>query len=340
MQLARTASSWSASGAGLVGALAIVVGCGGPGLRLPAPGGCPAAAHLGFAQWAAPRPPDDKGTPDAAWLVRLGHRVPAPGVPEAGPLHAYEVKRLGLGPLPPVVWLMRPGAAPCRGAIGGYVAELVDDGPRSIMISAILTGCPGSGETVARGWVALGGDEPTGCEVRLPEPAGARLGQESEAGFTVAPATEATRLPEALQQLTLAGACAAPCELLWSRETIAGDPALHAVVITRVVPGADACNLEVSNEHGLYATGPDGALRLLRGPEADDGGWAPLGYTTLAGALHDATGNRVVLAVGLDDWSAYDVDSDGRLGDGRTVQYFVAHEEDNLHLSLAPYCGP
>ena len=58
----------------------------------------------------------------------------------------------------------------------------------------------------------------------------------------------------------------------------------------------------------------------------------------IVGALHDGGGNRVVLAVGLDDWSAYDVGTDGRLGDGRTVQYFVARAGDRLPDALAPAC--
>lgn len=320
-------------------ALALMAGCGG--LRTQSTsGGCPGAMAIDLAQWAAPRPPDDSGKTAPAWLVRLGHRVPGPDAPEPGPLPAYVVAKLGLGPLPPTVWLLRAGERACRGQIAGYVAELVDDGPRSIMISAVLTGCPGAAESYARGWVSLDEHEPLGCEVRLPEAVGERVGETSEAGFTVAPETDASRLPDAWQDATPEGACDAPCETLWSIATVPGEPALHAVLVSEVVPNADACMVDDRSAFGLYATTPDGAQHLLRGPTVDASGWAPLTYTTLAGALHDGAGNRVVLAVGLDDWSAYDLAADGSLGAGRTVQFFVAHEEDSLHLSLAPDCGP
>lgn len=319
-------------------AVLALAGCGGVAHTQSTQGGCPSAAQVGFAQWARPQPAKGDRAVDAAWLIRLGERAAGPGAPEPGPLQGYEVAKLGLGPLPPTVWLLRAGAPACAGTIAGYVAERVEDGPPSIMISAVLTGCPAGAEPYARGWISLASAEPVGCEVRLPEADGARRADDPGGVVTVAAETEATRLPDRWLPFAPAGACAAPCTTLWSVETIAGTPALHALQIADVEPGPAACARAEDRAAGLYATATDGSLHPLRGAAVDASGWAPLAETTLAGALHDGGGNRVVLAVGLDDWSAYDVSADGALGDGRTVQYFVARTGDRLPDALAPTC--
>lgn len=315
--------------------------CGGAPARDSPPGGCPPAGAIAFAQWN-PRTitgsPEWQGQPkDAVWLVRLGFRPgDAVDAPAPGAMQGYEVAKLGLGPLPDQVWLLRAGVATCAARVTGYVAERVDEtGVPQLRISAVLSGCATSSaddDAWQPAWVSLAGVEPIGCSVVAPAPAGERTGtSDGEDRFTIAPLTDATALPAAW---TLAGpteACPG-CERLWSISTTPSEPAVSVVTVSDVVPGdGDACSLEHRDAYGFYVT-VAGAAPTRLPLEVD--------FLDLAGVLVDSLGTRVVLAVGPDTWVAHDLLGDGTLGNGRTVQYYQAHPESGMWHAMTPYCGP
>lgn len=328
----------------LVGSASLLA-CGGPSNRGTPPGGCPPAEAVAFAQWSpggahAGAPAED------AWLVRLGYRdvpgehgddeVPAPPtepVLAPGPLPGYDVAKLGLGPLPPTVWLLRAGLPPCAAQVTGHVVERFEDGPISHAISAVLAGCPGpTDDSYAVGWISFAGGEPKDCRVELPAEVSRRTGVESEDGkYTIDPSGES--VVPAPWQVAMPQEPCDNCAQLWSIETVAGDPAISAVIVTDVVlpidPEGGACNLETHTHFGIYATPKDGAPVPI-----------PLEDVSLYGALVDTRGARVVLGAGVDHWAVADVAADGTPGASRTVQFFLKHEEDSLWHSMAPYCGP
>ena len=299
----------------------VIVGCGVPVVTTPTPSGCPSAAAVALAQWN-PRTvvgsPPYRGTPkDAAWLVRLGYRDDgADDAPDPGAVPGYELAKLGLGPLPDQVWLLRPGLAPCPSRVTGYVAERIDDGPVSIRISAVLAGCaaPLDDERWPTAWISFAGAPPIGCRVEVP----------------AARTTSAEVLPDAWEP----GAPTEPCDdctRSWALDAIDGEPAIDAVTVTDLAPAATACDAVHHDTYTIYAEPKDAPPVALALPTA---------AVDLAGALIDPSGLRAVLAIGVDTWAAYDVGADGALGAGRTVQHFIAHEEDGRWHSLAESCGP
>lgn len=313
-----------------------VFACGHPVVTAPSPAGCPSATQVALAQWN-PRvigsPAYAGGPRDAGWLVRLGFRGgDDPLGPRPGPVPGYEIAKLGLGPLPDTVWLLRPALAPCPARVTGYLAERVDDGPVSVRISAVLAGCapPGADERWPTAWISFAPTAPTGCALETPVRVGERRGVDPGDGtFTIPPRTDGSDLP-AVWELAAPTEPCPDCETLWAIDTVAAEPAISAVTVTDLGPGADACAREAHARFGVYATPKDGAPIAI-----------PLdGALDLVGALVDPRGARVVLAAGVDRWAAHDLAADGVAGDHRTVQYYLAPEEDGPWQSLAPYCGP
>lgn len=337
---------------GILGSLSLA-GCGGPTTQATPRGGCPSAETVALATWnPGGDEPQYQGSPvEPAWLVRLGYREPAGGrwgddegapasstepVLEAGPVQGYDIAKLGLGPLPGEVWLLRPELPACLGKIAGYVAVLYEDGPRSLGISAVLTGCPGpTDDNFELGWISFAGGDPTGCSLVLPEKGTERAGAEADEGVFSIERAEVNRIPSPWESTVPDEPCA-NCEQLWSVSAVSAEtgPVVAQVIVTDVVPPADdtpasACELETHTRAGIYAVGESGPPVHL--------GLEDVG---LHGALVDTRGVRVALGTGIDRWAAVDVLPDARPGASRTVQYFIAHEEDSLWLSMAPYCGP
>jgi hypothetical protein len=309
--------------------------CKGAATPAPPAAGCPPASGVALAQWSGGNA--YQGTPEEpAWLVRLGFR---PGDyehedalhPAPGPVPSYEISKLGLGPLPDQVWLFRPGAAPCPAKVASYVSERVDDGPISARISAVLTGCPApaADETYPQAWISFAGGEPTGCELRVPVRTGQRTGVfDDDNTYSVAPLTAETELPAAWQSVAPDTDCGDGCAVLWAVDTVDSDPSISSVTITHLTLGPDACALEFTDRHGIYATAKDAApTPLPLSPEL-----------ALDGVLVDTRGPRVVLASGIDRWEVLDLD--GATAPARSVQFFLRNEEDILWHSMAPYCGP
>lgn len=306
----------------------VIAGCGGVTPTAPAARGCPPATAVAMARWDEPGAwPGSART--AGYRVPLGFRWDGdPTAPAPGPLPGYEVAKLGLGPLPPTLWLLRPGLAPCPAQVTGYLTERVDVGPISLAVVATLAGCAPADDLTAPAWVSLVATEPVGCRLETPAPVGARTADTTDGGFVVAPATEDVPAPWA--GLDPDELCAGACERLWSVAAIASEPALAAVTISDVGAEGEVCAREAHTRFGIFAT-PVGQPPVEIATSA---------VVDLVGALVDDVGARVVLTHGVDTWEAIDVGPDGATGGRRLVQYEVAHEEDGLRHSLGPDCGP
>jgi|JI10StandDraft_1071094.scaffolds.fasta_scaffold04899_16 hypothetical protein len=305
-----------------------VAACGGPAVPMQPPAACPPALAV------APAILDEDGyRVDLAW-----RGAAAPDTPPAGDVPGYVIARLGLGPLPAALWLLRVDQPACQARIAGYRATPLDDG---VVLSARLDGCAGD-EAAAVAWASLVGTDPTACRVVTPVQTrgGDAPGADDPAAAdppAVDPAAEAplapprddvaAALPEAWDA-RLPAPCDG-CARRWTLDAIAGTPALGAVVAIDTVPAelADPADPDP-------AAAPTSCARavIAAGTRA-----APLSDTrdvALVGALADAAGTRVALLRGPARWEVIDVDAEGRPGARRTVDVGPPPPD------LTPPCAP
>ena len=264
-------------------ALIAVAACGGPAVPMQPPTACPPALAV------APAQLDDDG-----YRIELAWRgIASPDTPAPGDVPGYVIARLGLGPLPASLWLMRPDRPACPARIAGYRAEPLDDG---VVLTARLDGCAGA-DAAATAWASLVGTDPTACQVLAPTQQtsdGAPPDAEAPADDAPLPTPWDARLPPPCDG----------CTRRWALATIAGTPALGALTALDTDPGADA---DATCTRAIIAAGAaPGPLTETRG-------------VALVGALADAAGTRVALFVGPTRWEVVDVDAEGRAGARRTV---------------------
>ena len=278
---------------------AVIAACGGPAVPVQPPTACPPALAV------APATLDDDGyRVDLAWRSAATPDTPAPGdVP------GYVIARLGLGPLPASLWLLRADQPACQARIAGYRADPLDDG---VVLSARLDGCDGA-DAAATAWASLVGTDPTACRVLTPtrqtsegEPMAVDAPPPAEPppARPAEPAADAADLPAAWDA-RLPPPCDG-CTRRWTLDTIAGTPTLGAVSVVETVPeAADAAEATCARVMIAAGTAPR-PLSETRG-------------VALVGALADATGTRVALLAGPGRWEVVDVDAEGRAGARRTV---------------------
>ena len=296
--------------------------CGAPISSSPGATGCPSATAVALAVWHEGARVGQTGS----YHVPIGYRAAeTPDTPAPGAVPTFVMARLGLGPLPPTVWLLRPGVAPCSTQIAGYVAERrVDrDGAIGVELAAVLDDACGAPEDAAApAWVSLVGAEPAGCRLVAPTRLDARVASFDGEAFAL---PEPAPLPEAWAAVA-PEVCDAPCERLWSIDEIAGAPALHEVVVTELESNLDACAVVPVDRGGVFATAADGAPIAIP---------TPLGIG-LDGALVDDRGTRVVLGRSASQWLAIDLGPDGQPGPRREVT--ITSGADQLARSHAPAC--
>lgn len=330
-----------------VGCVALgVAACGAPLVRPvepvepPGPRSCPPASEVRYAIWSIPGAWEIENGPPGMpatgfWRFPVGFRQVDDGAPSPGPVAREDLDSLGLESVPDALYVLAPDAPPCRVQIAGYLGELVDDGVANVRVSAIATECPRPEAREMEGWAVP--DDPAGCRLSLP---GARVatllvedatGVHLPASIPPVPSPYAAALPPQV--------CEPPCTTLWSIRVVDGPTALAEVWATYLVPGApdDRCNWEYEDHAGLYAVRTDGIARPLPYPAIDLGDVPP---RTLAGALVDASGTRVVLLTDHARWGAYELEPSGALGLGRMMETYFGVEEDGIFRSLAPNCGP
>ena len=302
--------------------IVLLAACGGPASTSPGATGCPPATAVALARWHDA----DRVGETGDYRVPLGYRAAeTPDTPVPGPVPSFVMSRLGLGPLPPSVWLLRPGVAPCAAQIAGYVAErrIDRDGGDGVELAAVLSGCAAPDDDAALAWVSLVGAEPTGCRLVAPARVDARVASFDGDAFAL---PEPAPLPEAWAALVTPAECDAPCERLWSIDELAGAPLLTEVVVTELESNLDVCAVAPVDRGGVFATVAGGAPIAIP---------LPLGIA-LDGALVDDSGTRVVLGRSASQWVAVDLFADGQPGARREVT--ITSGADQLPRSHAPEC--
>ncbi|MBL8625217.1 MAG: hypothetical protein JNK64_28160 [Myxococcales bacterium] len=285
---------------GRAASLAVIAAaaCGGPAVPMQPPTACPPALAV------APALLDDDG-----YRVELAWRSAAtPDTPAPGDVPGYVIARLGLGPLPASLWLMRPDQPACQARIAGYRAEPLDDG---VVLTARLDGCDGA-DAAATAWASLVGTDPTACRVLVPtQQTSDGAPPDAEAPADRAPADDAPADDAPADDVPLPTPWDArlppPCDgctRRWTLATIAGTPALGAVTALDTDLDAEA---DATCTRAIIAAGAEPRpLTETRG-------------VALVGALADAAGTRVALFAGPTRWEVVDVDAEGRAGARRTV---------------------
>jgi hypothetical protein len=268
--------------------LAALAGCGGAVVPAAPPTGCPPALAIARAVLT-----------DDGYQVELGWRgAAAPDTPAPGAVPGYVIARLGLGPLPVALWIMRPDRPACAARIAGYHAEPLDDG---VELLARLAGCDAD-DPAPVAWASLVGADPGACQVLAPVRRVDRQDGDAIADEVALPPPWDARV-------------APPCDgctRRWTLDEIAGTPVVGALTVIDAAPEVDA-EPAVDAAPAAGAAPPVIAAGVEPPPLTDTRGVA------LAGALADATGTRGVLLSGADRWEVLGVDADGRAGARRTV---------------------
>lgn len=298
---------------GRAASLAVIAAaaCGGPAVPMQPPTACPPALAV------APARLDDDG-----YRIELAWRgAAAPDTPTAGPVPGYVIARLGLGPLPASLWLLRPGLPACQARIAGYRADPLDDG---VVLTARLDGCDG-GDAAPIAWASLVGTDPSACQVLTPTRETNASAPPDEAPPDEAPPDEALpdEAPPAPWDARLPQTCDG-CTRRWTLDAIAGTPALAAVSAIDTDPAAEPADATCAR--ATFAAGAEPRpLTETRG-------------VALVGALADATGTRVVLLAGPARWEVIDVDAEGRTGARRTVD--TGPDPDAPDADAPATCAP
>ena len=353
----------------LAALVALAGGCPKPGAGGQAPpppsipaAGCPSAAGVYVASYLAPD--DDAGAGSAApagapspgadarsytgWVLPLHDRVvdSLDGVPEYATIDAAAAEAAGVPPPPPNVWLMTPGAPPCKPTIGAFYAAAIDAPTKNIAYGVELAGCAAPPDPDASTIALASTDAPTGCKIAPPAPAAERLGEPDQDGRWQRP-TKETPIPPAFAAVVPPRTCAPPgCETLWSiaKVEVGGQPVAWAGAVNWVeipaapadasgapaAPAASTCDWKVDAFSGFFVARADGSLAQIT-----DGQPSP---RMLTAVLADAGGPRVLLAAGPGAYTAYDLGG-GAATVGRQLTWLIPHPDALTGLDrLVPEC--
>lgn len=305
----------------------------------PAGPGCPAASGVYVASYV--RPGDD-GKGHTGWVLPLADK-PVAALDGAEPyavVDAAVAQELGLPAPPPNLWLMLPGAAPCKATVGGYYQAAIDVATPNIAYGVELAGCPAPADPSDAVAVALvSTDAPTGCQVIAPHPVAARLGERGKDNHWARPVKE-TPMPPAFAKVVPDRPCVAPaCEKLWSvaEVDVGGKPVAWSGAVNWLAIPADAtpdteCQWKAETFSGFFVAGPDGAPVAV--PPVD-----PARPLVLTVVLADRGGPRVLLAEGTGEYAAYDL-APGGATLGRHLVWLLAGPEAYGNLDhLGPECN-
>ncbi len=300
--------------------------------------GCPGAAAVHLAWFLPPSATNDHS--HSGWVLPLHDAVVSTidGLPAYTTLDAAAASAAGVPAPPPSVWLLQPDAAPCRAITGGYFGAADDAGTPNVAYGVELTGCPAPSEHEDASAIAVVSElPPTECQMLVPRPVAARLGDE-QAGAWHVPVKQ-TPVPAAVAAAVPAHVCVAPaCQALWAVAEI--DHADHPVAYTgafnwiTIPPGAAAatqCDWKSEHFSGFFTVGADGAAtQVTAGMEH------PL---PLVAALADRTGVKVLFAAGPGEYATYDLAA-GTATLGRHLVWLAPATDAFAHIdSLGPSCG-
>lgn len=304
--------------------------------------GCPSASGVYVASYLTPE--DGAGQAGhTGWVLPLHDRrvdslANQPGYARLDPATA---SGLGIPAAPPNVWLLTPGQPPCKAAVGSYYAAAVDSPEPNITHGVELTGCaaPPADQQHDAAAIAVASElAPSECQVVLPQPVAARLG-ETDAQKVWQRPTRETPIPPALAAAIPARDCRPPgCEMLWAlaQVEVAGQPVAWAGAVNwlTIPPGASPasqCDWKTETFAGFFVAGPDG-----RAVKVTDGQDHPL---LLSAVLADRQGARVVIAEGPGEYATYDVTGNGAQLARHLTWLRLPREAYALDERIGPLCA-
>jgi len=270
-------------------------------------GQCPAADGVYVASYLSQDPAKGR----TGWVMPL-HAMPVePGASTKLPDYAVlDPTAAGVSGVPTApagtIWLVTPGAVPCRASLGRYYAAKLPGPPASLAYGVELEGCAAPPDTQDAGGLAMVGEIPPGdCKVDAPRPVALRLGDEDAQKQWHRPVRQ-TALPPALAAVIPSRACQPPgCEQLWAIGEVdfAGRPvawtgAVNWLAIDNPMPSAQ-CTWKAERASGTWIVGADGTPTRL------DEGQTPGHMLALSAVLSDNGGPRVALVEGGGEYAAY-----------------------------------
>jgi len=321
----------------------------GPGPRPPAPPaatgvGCPTANDVYVASYVAPdEHAADPARSHTGWVLPL-HDLKVDTTanqPEYAAIDATTAGALGVPVAPPAVWLMTPGQPPCRATAGSYYAATVESAVPNVTSGVELAGCaaPPKDQQQDAEAIALVSDQPpTGCQILMPQPVAARLGEVDAQQRWQRPSKE-TPIPPPLAAVVPPHDCRSPgCETLWAiaQVDVAGRPVAWAGAINWLTIPPDAtpasqCSWKVDTFAGFFIAGPDGrAARVTAGQDH------PL---LLTAVLADAAGARALIAEAAGEYATYELAGGTAALARHLVWLLLAPDAYALDERIGPSCA-
>jgi hypothetical protein len=318
-------------------------GASGPA-ALDAGAGCPAPSQVYIASFMTPAEPvgPAPSSGHTGWVVPLSDLkvVTTANQPEYAAIDATTAQALGVPDAPQAAWLMAPGQPPCKASLGSYYAAAVDSPEPNITYGVELTGCPvpaADRQQDAEAIVLASAQAPSDCQVLLPRPLAARLGDTDAQNHWQRP-TKQTAIPPALAPVIPAHDCRPPgCEMLWAiaEVAIADRPVAWAGAVNwlTIPPGAtpdSQCDWKAETFAGFFFAGPDGkASRVSEGQDH------PL---LLSAVLADRSGARAMVAEGPGEYAVYDA-ATGKPSLARHLTWLrLAPDAYELDERIGPSC--
>lgn len=292
--------------------------------------GCPSAAGVYLASYVT----QDPGKGRSGWAVAL-NATPAPAdAADYTNVDAAAASAAGV-PAPPTgtLWLVTPGAAPCRATVGRYYAAKID---QSESYGFELEGCPAPKNPDEGGGIVMVSEQPpAGCRFEPPQPIAGRLG-EMDANKQWQPPTKESPLPPALAGALPAHECAPPsCEKLWAfaEVKIGGQVVAWTGAYNWLQVGdpAQQCQWPAERVSGFWIPAQDGAIKVGEGDEHS---------LPLIAVLADAGGAKVALAEANGEYATYDL-APGSATLGHRVVWTIAPRQAWEAIDhLGPICEP
>jgi hypothetical protein len=304
--------------------LLALAGCpakGGTGPVAPVGGGgsCPAANGVYMASYLQPEE-GAKGATHTGWVLPLADKAVATvqGQPEFTELDAAAAQTAGVPAPPANLWLLAPGAPPCKVTAGAFYAAAIDEGTPNLSYGVELTGCAAPQDAQnATAMVLVSETAPGDCQLLPPKPAAARLGEPDQQGRWQRP-TKETPIPPAFAAVVPQHECAAPaCEKLYAVASveIGGKPVVWAGAVNWLRADAgDPCKWKGDTFSGFFVVSGETLVQVTEGQEH------PL---ALAGVLADRGGARVLVAQGPGEYATYDLAADGKASVGRHLVWLL-----------------
>lgn len=317
----------------------LLAGCpkrGPDGPTVPMGAGCPTASNVYVASYLSPEEGEKDG--HTGWVLPLHDKVvdTVEGTADYATLDLAAATSAGVPPAPTNLWLLAPGAPPCRASADKYYAAAIAAKTPNITYGVELGGCaaPKDPET-ASAIVLVSAEEPTGCQAVAPRGIAQRLGETDKDNKWSRPKTE-TPVPPVLASVIPQRECIAPgCEKLWSiaQVEVGGKPVAWAGAVNwlQIPDGAapeSQCEWKVETFSGFFTAGPTGApVRVTEGQDH------PLALTA---ALVDQSGVKVMVAEGPGEYSTYDVLN----GTATLGRHLVWLRPDPESYGLIDHLGP